>query len=316
MKDLFEVIKKLHPRFLRLQDETYFTPEDIDWKLSSRAIEETLPTRINPISEIIFVDSRRRSHISINVFGFTMIIAQIATGSAKWSEKDGCSLLFSTKNPPVIKTLLAMSQETADRFGLNPSDLVKVGSLVCEVVVGKTPKSALDSEMQHLERQEVERRIQQGELIIKDGGIDFTTPAFEPTVGPVGLVKNVHISYVDPETFIKYGSMKAGERSHCRAVKMGRDFVRVMSYVKLIDREGMRGLVRIETSVEERYLKEHKASILQLFSDIASVLPFLTDDIPLPRLPEDILPIMFLEQALDNYLLSRDYVSNMTLREG
>lgn len=308
MIDLSALIEGLNPRIEVVKNEGTMLPQDIDYAESASILEEDIIEDVPTCETIVFVDSRRRTFESINVLGYVMLLSQIVTGAVLF--KDGkCTTLFSPDCGPKSKLVLAMPKTLAEIINLQETS-VKISKLSCDVVIGNDAKSALDSYMQQLERDEVCKYI--GDfLTIKDGSIDFATPSFEVARGPVGLVKNVQKAFVSLDVFRTYGSMKKAQRSKSIVTRLvGRDtLLRVMSYLKLVNTPGLKGLVRIETIVEEDRFGQTKYDIFETFNQLASTLPSLVDDHSfIPRTPEDTLPVIFLERYLDRYFYDQPYI--------
>ncbi len=308
MINLSELIEGLNPRIEIVKSEGVMLPPDIDYADSASIMEEDVVKNVEPCQTMIFVDSRRRTFESISVFGYVMLLSQIVTGAVSF--KDGrCTTLFSPERGPESRLVLAIPRVLAEMIKLQ-ENIVKIGRLHCNVAVGNDAKSALDSYMQQLERDEICKYIQDF-LTIKDGSIDFATPSFKVSRGPVGLVKNVQKAFVNLEVFKTYGSMKKAQRSKCIVTRLvgNQTLLRVMSYLKLVSIPGLKGLVRIETVVEEDRFEQTKYEIFETFNQLASTLPSLVDDHSIiPRTPEDTLPVIFLERYLDRYFYNQSYI--------
>ncbi len=308
-KDLAHLISKLNPRIVQIREEGSFLPVDIAYSQAAYPVEEDCAQEISGDYEsLIFVDSRRRTYESILVEGFVMLFAQIVTGALAFS-KGLCVPLFSPGEKPEINFILAVPESLANRYGLFDGEMVIVGEIAATVAVGSTAERALDSYMQKVERRVVEKHLSDA-LVVKDGSIDFTTPAFQPKVGPVGLVKNIETAYVDMESFLSYGFMKAGERSKSIKIRLSEpNYERVMSYLKLTNSPGLSGLVRLEVVVETEEYNQVRSQIFDCFNMLAKTLPNLTADAPfIPRMPENIFPVSYLEKCLDKFFYDRNYV--------
>ncbi|HEY8542288.1 MAG TPA: hypothetical protein VIL29_07880 [Pseudothermotoga sp.] len=308
MIDLSILIEGLNPRIEIVKNEGTMLPSDIDYAESASILEEDVVKSEPPCETIVFIDSRRRTFESINILGYVVLLSQIVTGAVIF--KNGkCTVLFSPDKGPESKLVLAIPRVLSEILELEEKN-VRIGKLLCDVAIGNDAKSALDSYMQQIERNEVCKYV--GDfLTIKDGSIDFTTPSFGVARGPVGLVKNVQKAFVSLEVFKTYGSMKKAQRSKCIVTKLvGSDsLLRIMSYIKLVNIPGLKGLVRMETVIEEDRFEQTKYDIFETFNQLASTLPSLVDEHSLiPRTPEDTLPVIFLERYLDRYFYNQSYI--------
>ncbi|AEH50929.1 hypothetical protein [Pseudothermotoga thermarum] len=310
MNELGNLISKLNPRVLQIREEASFVPLDITYSSSGTFVENDKPNFIDRECEnIIFVDSRRRTFESITVEGFVMLLCQVVTGALRYSNSL-CTPLFSPDtNPPESKFILAVPQALAQLLGLEESQRIWIGEILAQVEIGASAENALDSYMQRAEKNEVEKYLDQA-IVIKDGSIDFTTPAFRLPFGPFGLVKNIEKAYLDMKTFLSLGQMKRGERSRSIKVKLSEpDYERVMTYLKLVDSPGLKGLVRLEAVVEVDVFESSSEKIFELFDQLAKTLPNLTADASfIARMPENIFPVSYLEKCLEKFFYDRDYV--------
>lgn len=308
MIDLSILIEGLNPRIEIVKNEGTMLPSDIDYAESASILEEDVVKSEPPCEEIVFIDSRRRTFESINILGYVVLLSQIVTGAVIF--KNGkCTVLFSPDKGPESKLVLAIPRVLSEILELEEKN-VRIGKLLCDVAIGNDAKSALDSYMQQIERNEVCKYVDDF-LTIKDGSIDFTTPSFSAARGPVGLVKNVQKAFVSLEVFKTYGSMKKAQRSKCIVTKLvgGDSLLRIMSYTKLVNIPGLKGLVRMETVIEEDRFEQTKHDIFETFNRLASTLPSLVDEHSLiPRTPEDTLPVIFLERYLDRYFYNQSYI--------
>ncbi|MGJ8453766.1 hypothetical protein ACSFC1_00455 [Pseudothermotoga sp. U03pept] len=308
MIDFCEMIRELNPKIEMVRDEGAMLPEDIDYAETASIIEEDKVEKASPYETLVFVDSRRRTFESINIHGYIALLSQIVTGAVVF-ENGRCQALFSPNKGPESKLVLAIPHTLAKILDVNGED-VRIGNLVCRVAIGNNAKIALDSFMQELERVHVSKYTNDF-LTIKDGSIDFATPSFQVERGPVGLVKNIQKAFVSFEVFKAYSSMRKSQRSKCISTKLVTDnsLLRIMSYLKLVGTSGLRGLVRIETIIEEERFGSTKYQIFETFNRLASTLSVLVDEnFFIPRAPEDTLPVIFLERCLDRYFYNPRYI--------
>ncbi len=309
MRDLSKIFEDLNPRIQRINDEGLMIPPDINYQNQFTLLEDDSIDSGRFLDDIIFVDSRRRTFESITVSGYVTLLCQIITGSVRF-KKGECFPLFSPDDGPKSKLVLGIPKDFANIANLKDGEELNIGKLNCITCVGEDAKSAIEIYMQHAEQLEVENQISEC-LTIKDGSIDFATPAFKKNRGPIGLVKNVQKAFVNFETFNAYAFMKSGERSKSIIAELGHDrnLLRIMSYLKLINKPGLRGLVRIETIIDKSEFNQTKESIFSTFNSLARTLPLLTDQSSIiPRTPEDVLPVIFLEKYLDKYFYDPVYV--------
>ncbi|WP_038050973.1 MULTISPECIES: DNA double-strand break repair nuclease NurA [unclassified Thermotoga] len=267
----------------------------------SRFLEEDEQREGEILDQIIFVDGKRRSFVRITTDeGITGIFAELCVGAVIWDREDGTKTLFFPDKPPVKERVLGFSQSFQEE------GYEEVGGILFKVVKeGKDAMQSIDLYMRSLEIEEVRKHMDKNILIVKDGPAARELP-FEENVGPIGLVKNIGVTELSKEDFKKLRFLKKGERSKMFVSSRETPLKKVGAYVKLIDGEGIRGLVRLETYVKD---DNQIPYIRKVFDDLAKTLPHLTADLPIPRLPENILPIQFLEENLSYYLTDKNYMN-------
>lgn len=308
MINLADLIRSAHARVTTISQQEEMLPADIECTPSSWSVEGETTTAQEP-KKVIFVDSRRRRYISIELEEHVILLSQIVTG-AVLLEKNRCVPLFSPDSPPTVKLVLGVPEPIVNLWKVSANQCVTIGNLICDVAVGPNAKDATNLYMQEIERQVVEHFFSDS-LVIKDGAINFATPTFQVEHGPVGLVKSIHQAYVDPDKFKTFGSMKKGQRSGCIAVELGHgaELLKIMTYLKLSNIPGLRGLVRVETVVEKNRFETLKSDIFATLGGVCDMLVKVSDDSGLiPRTPEDTLPVVFLEKYLDRYFYSETYI--------
>lgn len=308
MIDLTTLIRSTNARITMISHQEDMLPGDIECTPSSWPVEEEAIEAQRP-RKIIFIDSRRRRYISIESEGHVILLSQIVAG-AVLLEENRCVPLFSPNDPPIVKLVLGIPEFIADLWGVSTDQQVMIGNLVCDVAVGPNAKDATDLYMQEIERRIVERFLPEN-LVVKDGALDFVTPTFLIERGPIGLVKNILKAYVGRDKLKAFGLMKKGQRSEFIAIELGRntEIFKIMTYLKLSNTPGLRGLVRVETIIEKDRFEYLRNNIFATLGGICDVLVKVSDDSGLiPRTPEDTLPVVFLEKYLDRYFYSETYI--------
>ncbi|PLV60123.1 DNA double-strand break repair nuclease NurA [Thermotoga sp. KOL6] len=288
--------------------------ENIQSELEEHVSDQTFVERSNfleddeqgqgkTLERIIFVDGKRRSFVRITTDeGFRGIFAELCVGAVIWEKDVGTRPLFSPHSPPVVERVVGFSQNFPE------SGNQEVEGFVFKVIKdGRDAMDSIDSYLQTLEIQEVKKYLTGSSLVVKDGPAVPELP-FKENVGPIGLVKNISSTDLKGEDFRKLRFLKKGERSKMFVVEKNteRKLKKIGTYVKLVNSESTRGLVRLETYIEDDSQILHLKSI---FDDLAATLPLLTADLPIPRLPENILPIQFLEKNLSYFLTDKHYMN-------
>lgn len=307
---LKDLITKIEPVIHEIENPTLKNIKQVE---KYTIMEDDEPGEGLEIKRIVFIDGKRRSFLTAMFGPFTGIFSEIAVGGVMWEKKKGVYPLFSPENPPKILKILGFSEDFKNFYGEN-IDKVFVKNYVFEIfMMGKDCHDSVDAVLREHEKRTVMEALKEYDdtLIVKDGVLpDIEDMYFKPGKGPIGLVKNIMTTGFSYTTFKNYHSMRKSERSNIfiwrvhgnlRALKVG-------TYLKLVNSKGLKGLVRMEVLVKKEDLEILKESIRETFDSLRKILPTLTEDLPIPRLPENILPIQFLEDSLSKYMTDRDYM--------
>jgi hypothetical protein len=283
-----------------VQNEIEEHRRDQSFSEKSNFLEEDSRETGTVLERMIFVDGKRRSFVWIETDeGFRGVFAELCVGAVVWEKDRGTFPLFSPQSPPVVEKVLGFSQNFPEEGYVEVE-----GSIFKIVKGGREAMESVDSHLRELEIQEVRKHLQSGTLVVKDGPAVPELP-FREGAGPVGLVKNVNTTDLRREDFRKLRSLRRGERSQMFVAGIG-TMKKIGVYVKLVDGEGTKGLIRLEAYVED---DAQIPFLKKTFDDLAATLPRLTADLPIPRLPENILPIQFLEESLSRYLTDKHYMN-------
>ncbi len=312
------------PRFFREEDDSFLATSEL-WEIGEESFSSWSGKRPSlGVEEIYFVDGRMRTHARIIVLMKTVLLGEVAAGFARWQENEGLSLGFSPQDPPELERILGapeglFSGEMISReLPLGPGFVFHVWE---SARTSRYPEEleaaqqAIFSAMQVLESKVVRELLPRSSCIVKDGTLHQGDPEFQPGVGPCGLVKRVEdlrlpSSYL--ESLFKLGR---GERTPFFSAYLKKDSstLRVFCYTRLVERDDnypWKGLVRLETILDEESLVEERENLSLFFDGVVSVLPLLTADFPAKRLPENIFPIIALEEHLGQY-----FASSLLVRE-
>ena len=310
LSELKDLITKMEPVIHEIETPTLRNIRQVE---RYTIVENDEPGEGIEIKRIVFIDGKRRSFLSAMFGPFTGVFSEIAVGGVMWEKERGVYPLFSPENPPKVLKILGFPEDFRNFYG-KVMDRVYVKNYVFEIFMrGKDCHDSVDSVLREYEKGAVIEALDEYNraLVVKDGTLpDIEDMYFKPGRGPVGLVKNIMATGFSHATFKNYYSMRKSERSrmfiwrvhsNLRALKVG-------TYLKLVDSKGLKGLVRMEALVKEEDLEALKEDIGKTFDSLRTILPTLTADLPIPRLPENILPIQFLEDSLSKYMTDRDYM--------
>lgn len=267
---------------------------------------EVLPDRTygapeRELNTIIFVDGKRRSFIRfVTRSGYVGVFSEVSAGAVLWDKEKGTRPLFSPQIPPKVIKVVGFSRDCPEG-----GEEERIDDITFKVVkTGRDAMESVDNELKALETEIVREHLREGVLVVRDGPA-VPDQVFEPRVGPIGLIKNVMLLELPRNQLEELSKLKRGERwNKIYCERRGR-LKKVGTYLKLINEEGLRGLVKVESFVDEDWKVEELG---KLFNELAITLPRLTADLPIPRLPEDIFPIQFLEQQLSHFLTDRNYM--------
>ena len=299
--------------------------------------EKRRPKRLP--SKVLFVDGRMRVYGRILLGGEVLLLGEIAAGHAIWGRKSGLSMGFSPHNPPEKQRVLGVSEQLVLTWQQNENHpRIELGNGIDFILEGsgRLPRStnsfdasqqALFNAMQKLEKKVVGRLLSQGVPVIQDGTVHANDPIFSPGVGPLGLVKRIENFRLPIEGALPSDDtvqlsqtirqmlfeLDKGERTPFLGAffEDGSSLQRVFTYTRLVDRNDrypLKGLVRCEVVVRQENAARFKDDLTLFFDQMVSLLPELTGDYPWRRLPENIFPIIALEDHLGQFFLSPDLV--------
>lgn len=313
------------PRFFREENDGSLAASEL-WEIEEGDFPSWSGKRPSPgLEEIYLVDGRMRIHARIIVLMKTALLGEVAAGFAWWQKDRGLSLGFSPQNPPKLERVLGapeglFSGEMVSReLSLGPGFVFHVWE---SARASRYPQEleaaqqAIFSAMQVLESKVVKDLLSRSSCIIKDGTLHEGDPEFQAGVGPCGLVKRVedlHLPHSYLESLFK---LERGERTPFFSAYLKKDSptLRVFCYTRLVERDDnypWKGLVRLETLLNKERWTEEKDNLSLFFDGVVSLLPFLTADFPAKRLPENIFPVIALEEHLGQYFSSPPFVQGL-----
>ncbi|MGQ9623517.1 MAG: hypothetical protein ACUVTO_08840 [Candidatus Caldatribacteriaceae bacterium] len=280
---------------------------------------------------VFFVDGRMRVHVRLLVRTAVLLLAEVAAGYAVWERGRGLSFGFSPSSPPSLERVVGAKESSALRTQVEQPEIDLGMGLVFRIEESQrysrslpgveVAHQAVFNAMQRLERQEVARLLNQGAPVVKDGTIHFVEPRkFHPGIGPCGLVKGVEELRLPQGWLDHLFRLERGKRTPFVSSFLEReeaDTLRVFSYVRLVEQSPLfpwKGLVRLEAIVPKERFSEFRGEISRLFDGLARVLPLLSGDYPWRRLPENIFPIIALEERLAQHFASSSLVRELTQR--
>ncbi len=320
--------EKIHPKVITDKDinETEISLDSWNkWKESYK------PRTLFKPESVVFIDGRMRVHSRFilhdrnpAIIGETIAGGIILKGGKLFLD-------FSSNKPPKIMRVLTLpvqERERAKSMGLNEPIQIPIistnRSIELHIVSSDTKASeseraysALLETMRLLEREVVNHYFSESNhFIIKDGTLRPPDREFIKGRGPIGLIKRIHQEEIPPDFFERFIYMlERGERTpfFCYRISEKHTTIRVISYMRIAEKfpseHPIRGIVKVELLSDENSIdNREKEEIAEALDFVSSLLPKLTKILPIPRSPENIFPIMSLEDALSNFFLSSDVV--------
>lgn len=277
---------------------------------------------------VFFVDGRMRIHARVLFRTAILLLAEVVAGWVLWERGRGLSFGFSPSSPPSLDRILGAGEELALRVRVECPEIDLGMGLVFrleETTRGgwmlpgvEVARQAVLNAMQRLERGEVERLTERRIPVVKDGTIHFVEPPrFFPGIGPCGMVKGMEELRLPREWLDALLALPRGKRTPFVASflrKERTDTLRIFSYVRLVEQNPSfpwKGLVRLEVVVPAERFEDFRKEIAALFDGLARVLPELTGDYPWKRLPENIFPIIALEERLAQHFAPSQLVREL-----
>ncbi|MEI6158062.1 MAG: hypothetical protein WCP87_06835, partial [Atribacterota bacterium] len=291
-----------------------------------------------PMEKMYFVDGKMRVYGRILLGMDVLLLAEITAGHVLWEKGRGLSMGFSPHHPPLRERVLGASERAALSLQTSVQDpalCIGQGWSFTLATSGRTPpipgaveasQQALFTAMQKLEKKVVSQLITKNTPVIQDGTVHGSDPTFRPGVGPCGLVKRIeNLRLSGDETSLAEETvalsrslyallfeLEAGERTPflSASFEAGSHLARVFTYTRLIRKDPyhpLKGLIRLEIVVPEE-TDSLREEITLFFDRMVALLPTLTADYPWRRLPENIFPIIALEDFLGQFFLPPDLV--------
>lgn len=305
------------------EDELFFhhdVAEDVPlapWDFWESATWQVFPSdgaSFPSFERVFFVDGRARVHARILFRTSVLLLAEVAASWVLWERGKGLTFGFSPEVPPSLDRVLGASEDIALRARVERPEIDLGMGMVFRLRESKrhaqggsggdVAYQAVLNAMQELENGEVRKLCEKGYPVIKDGTIHFIDPPqFSPGVGPCGLVKGVEALRLPREWLEHLWQLPPGKRTPFVSGFLRKDrpdTLRVFSYLRLVadTTSPWKGLVRLEVVLPEEGFLEHRGEVTRLFDGLSQVLPELTGDYPWRRLPENLFPIIALEERL------------------
>ncbi len=307
-------------------DDVPLAPEEFwesrDWQ------EFPDPTALSPdFDRIFFVDGKMRIHARILFRTAVLLLAEVAASWVEWRRNEGLSFGFSPASSPDLERVLGAEEDFAVNVVVERPEIDLGMGMVFRLERTKRRAQALpDSEvarqailnvMQRLEERVVRRLLPQNAPVVKDGTIHFIDPpSFIPGVGPCGLVKRVEELRLPREWLEKLLRLPQGRRTPFVAGFLRKDqteVFRIFSYLRLLEDSAFpwKGLVRLEVVVPAEDFPLFREDIRRFFDGLSQVLPALTGDYPWKRLPENLFPVIALEERLSQHFAPSGLVQEL-----
>lgn len=313
------------PRFFREENDSFLTTSEL-WEIEEKDFASWPGKRPSPeLEEVYLVDGRMRIHARIIVLMKTVLLGEVTAGFARWQKGKGLSMGFSPQNPPKLERVLGApeglfsGEMVSHELPLGPGFVFHIWE---SARTSRYPQEleaaqqAIFSAMQVLEGKVVKDLLPHSSCIIKDGTLHEGDPEFQAGVGPCGLVKRVEDLHLPSSYLESLFQLEKGERTPFFSAYLKKDSLtlRVFCYTRLVERDDnypWKGLVRLETLLNKEKWIEEKDSLSLFFDGVVSLLPSLTADFPAKRLPENIFPVIALEEHLGQYLSSPPFVQGL-----
>ncbi|MEN3184176.1 MAG: hypothetical protein ABDK93_04190 [Atribacterota bacterium] len=285
-------------------------------------------TALPPAFErVFFVDGKMRIHARILFRTAVLVLAEVAASWVLWERGRGLSFGFSPSSLPRHKRVLGAGEELALGVAVERQEMdLGMGMTFHLVETRRHARHFSDTEvarqavlnvMQRLEQEVVRDLLSESVPVVKDGTIHFIDPpCFIPGVGPCGLVKRIAELRFPRDWLEKLLQLPQGRRTPFVAGFLGEDrtdVLRIFSYLRLLEDPAFpwKGLVRLEVVVPAVEFSALRLEISRFFDGLAQVLPGLTGDYPWKRLPENLFPIIALEERLSQHFAPSHLVQEL-----
>lgn len=287
-----------------------------DWQRRKSLVQEE-------IQKAFFVDGRMRIHARILLEEKVLLLGEVVAGYAIWEKGRGIFMGFSPRQRPLFRRILGVPEEILRGTIIERQNLDLGGGFLFQLQkssrVSRYPQAieashqALFNALSDLEQEVTMDLLEKGVPILKDGILRRGEKRFlfRPGVGPVGLVKRIERLPLSPEQKEILFSLSRGERTPFLSLDVQDDFLKVFSYFRLTERDNhfpWKGLIRMEVLLKKENFAALQGEVTNLFDRLATFLPILTADFPWRRLPENIFPIIALEDALGQFFASSSFI--------
>jgi len=275
------------------------------------------------VEKAFFVDGRMRIHARILFEEHALLLGELVAGYVAWEKNRGVSLGFSPKEWPPMRRILGVPQGLFGTKNIAKRVLDLGGGFVFHLEESarasrepqgiEASRQALFNALSRLEQEVTLGLLERGVPVIKDGIFHpgDTAFLFRPGVGPVGLVKRIERLPLTPEEKEFLFGLSRGERTPFLSLALEEGVLKVFSYLRLTDKDERapwKGLVRLEVLLQRECFPGMREEVGLLFDHMAGFLPDLTDDFPWRRLPENIFPIIALEDALGQFFAAPSWI--------
>lgn len=284
-------------------------------------------TSFPTFEQVFFVDGKVRIHARILFRTAVLLLAEVAASWVLWEKGKGLSFGFSPSSLPRYRRVLGAGKDlalgaTVERPELNLGmdmtfSLAETSRRAQVLPDTEVARQAILNVMQCLEQEVVRDLLVNRAPVVKDGTIHFIDPpSFIPGVGPCGLVKRVEELRCPREWLEKLWQLPQGRRTPFVAGFLREDrtdILRIFSYLRLLQDPDFpwKGLVRLEVVVPAVEFSTLRGEITRFFDGLAQVLPGLTGDYPWKRLPENLFPIIALEERLSQHFAPSHLVQEL-----
>ncbi|MEN3186485.1 MAG: hypothetical protein ABDK92_07625 [Atribacterota bacterium] len=292
-----------------------------DWK-------ERQSVLCDDIEKAFFVDGRMRIYARILFGEHVLLLGELLAGYAIWDKRRGVSMGFSPQKPPSMERVLGVPEGIFQKKEIRGGVLKLAEGFVFKIEesarISRSPQDveasqqALFNVLSRLEEQVTQELFHQGIPVIKDGVLHPNERLiFQPGIGPVGLVKRIEQLPLSAERREALFHLDRGQRTPFLSFLLEENFLKVFSYLRLTEKDERfpwKGLVRLEVLLQKEAWPAMKQELTCFFDRLAGLLPRLTADFPWRRLPENIFPIIALEDVLGQFFASPSWIQYLWVK--